>query len=391
MMLRVSEGSERAIELTLCFASCNEHANKKMLFSSLLRLNENLFRRYCRMYSTILSKRKNVTKFVISFIKFGIFNSLLMKTTLTTSAVRAAQFISDNNIVAFPTETVYGLGANAFEADAVKKIFVAKGRPADNPLIVHIAEVEQLLSVVSKVPSYAEKLIDTLFPGPLTLVLQKNKNIASVVTAGLQTVGVRIPKHTLARKFLKECGVPVAAPSANLSGKPSPTTWQAVKFDLDGTIPCILKGNASKVGVESTVVDCTGSSPIILRAGGVTLEQLRDIIPSTRLAKNTSHGKVKSPGVKYRHYSPSAYVFIVSGIQETVPMKNSAYIGLQRIGRNGFGLVQSCRNAEEYAHSLFHFFRECDAKKIQTIYCESVSEGGIGLALMDRIRKAALQ
>jgi L-threonylcarbamoyladenylate synthase len=313
-----------------------------------------------------------------------------MRTLITTSYKAASDFISRSSVAAFPTETVYGLGANAYESDAVKKIYAAKGRPSDNPLIVHVGSVEQIPSVVSSIPKYAERLIAEFFPGPLTLVLPKNKRISSLVTAGLPTVGVRIPDHLLAQKFLKECGLPVAAPSANLSGSPSPTTWQAVKNDLNGRIPCILKGDPSRVGVESTVVDCTGSSPVILRAGGVTLEQLREVIPSTRLQKQQT--KVpKSPGVKYRHYSPFAYVFIVSGVSETVPMKRSAYIGLRSIGTNGFGMKKICRNEKEYAHSLFHFFRECDAHDMETIYCEQVSEDGIGLALMDRIRKAAMQ
>ncbi len=313
-----------------------------------------------------------------------------MRTQITSSYRSAAEAIAHNNVAAFPTETVYGLGANAFVSDAVKKIFIAKGRPSDNPLIVHIGSVDQISSVISSMPHYAEKFIQEFFPGPLTLVLPKNKKISSLVTAGLSTVGVRIPKHTLAQKFLNECGVPVAAPSANLSGSPSPTTWQAVRSDLNGRIPCILKGNPSRVGVESTVVDCTGSRPVILRAGGVTLEQLRGIISSTRLQKHQA-AIPKSPGLKYRHYSPLAYVFIVSGVSETVPMKSSAYIGTQSVQRNTFGMKKICRNQAEYARSLFHFFRECDAKKIQTIYCEQVSEDGIGLALMDRIRKAAVQ
>lgn len=314
-----------------------------------------------------------------------------MQTVVTTSPVRAADIILGNELVAFPTETVYGLGANAFNGDAVKKIFVAKGRPADNPLIVHVGEIGRLPSVVSKIPAFAEKLMEEFFPGPLTLVLPKNKKISSSATAGLHTVGVRIPKHRIAQKFLMECGVPVAAPSANISGRPSPTTWQAVRHDLNGKIACILKGNPSRVGVESTVVDCTGATPIVLRAGGITLEQLRDIIPSTRLSKQTGSRIVKSPGVKYRHYSPLAYVFIVSGVDETVPTKSSAYIGLHNAGRKKFGMAKICRSEEEYARSLFHFFRECDRKGIQTIYCEQVSEDGIGLAVMDRIRKAALQ
>lgn len=329
-----------------------------------------------------------------------------MRTIITTSTTTASNVLLRNELVAFPTETVYGLGANAFSREAVEKIFKAKGRPADNPLIVHIGEVGQLPSVVSTIPSYAEKLMEAFFPGPLTLVLPKNKQISSAVTAGLSTVGVRIPKHQIAQKFLKECGVPVAAPSANISGKPSPTTWQAVKHDLNGKIACILKGNPSRIGVESTVVDCTGHSPVILRAGGISLEQLRDIIPSTRLAKHQSHDIVKSPGVKYRHYSPLARIVIVSSVEETVPTKSSAYIGLSRllhsastkyrktthgIGRKKFGLIKLCRTQEEYARFLFHFFRECDSRGIQTIYCQQVSEDGIGLALMDRIRKAAMR
>jgi len=314
-----------------------------------------------------------------------------MRTTLTISPKKASKLILQNELVAFPTETVYGLGANAYETEAVKKIFIAKERPSDNPLIVHIAEIGQLPSVVSTIPSFAEKLLEKFFPGPLTLVLPKNKKISSAATAGLSTVGVRIPKNKIAHQFLSECGVPVAAPSANLSGKPSPTTWKAVRQDLNGKIAGILKGDQTKIGVESTVADCTGSSPVILRAGGVSLEELREVIPSTRLAKHFSNSEVKSPGVKYRHYSPLAYVFIVSGMEETVPMKSSAYIGIRNNGRSQFGLKKICRSVEEYAHSLFHFFRECDDKRIETIYCEQVSEDGIGLALMDRIRKAAMQ
>lgn len=313
-----------------------------------------------------------------------------MRTLITASYRTAAELLGKNHPVAFPTETVYGLGANAFETEAVKRIFAAKGRPSDNPLIVHVASREDVPSVISSMPVYAERLFDAFAPGPLTLVLPKNKRISSLVTAGLKTVGVRIPDHTVAQKFLKACGVPVAAPSANLSGSPSPTTWQAVRHDLNGRIPCILKGDPSRIGLESTVVDCTGASPVVLRAGGISLEELRGIVPSARLHKQQSRVP-KSPGMKYRHYSPLAYVFIVSSMEETVPMKSAAYIGLHAVRTAAFGLKKICRNEKEYAHALFHFFRECDARKLQTIYCEQVSESGLGLALMDRIRKAAWQ
>ncbi|NUN69881.1 MAG: threonylcarbamoyl-AMP synthase [Bacteroidetes bacterium] len=313
-----------------------------------------------------------------------------MRTLITTSYRTAAASISRGQVAAFPTETVYGLGADACNTEAVQRIFTAKGRPSDNPLIVHVGDRNEIGTVVSSVPAYAERLFDAFSPGPLTLVLPKHKRISPLVTAGLRTVGVRIPAHTLARKFLNACGVPVAAPSANLSGSPSPTTWQAVRHDLEGRIPCILKGVPSTIGLESTVVDCTGPAPVILRAGGITLEELRQIVPSTRLQKQQSRVP-KSPGMKYRHYSPLAYVFIVSGMEETVPMKSSAYIGLHASRGAAFGLKKICRTEKEYARALFHFFRECDRKGIQTIYCEQVSESGIGLALMDRIRKAAWQ
>ncbi|KAB2924090.1 MAG: threonylcarbamoyl-AMP synthase [Bacteroidetes bacterium] len=314
-----------------------------------------------------------------------------MRTQLTTSPRTAAERLLQNDVVAFPTETVYGLGANAFSGEAVKRIFRAKGRPADNPLIVHVAETDRLPSVVRSVPKYAERLIEAFMPGPLTVVLPKQRRISALATAGLDTVGVRIPDHAVARRFLAECGVPVAAPSANLSGKPSPTTWQAVKRDLNGRIPMILKGNPSRIGVESTVVDCTGAAPVILRAGGLTLEELRSVVPSARLMKPNSAGRVKSPGMKYRHYSPLAYVFLVSGPSETVPMKSAAYIGLHGVGVRPFGMKKVCRSVTEYARSLYRFFRECDDRGIETVYCETVSEDGLGLALMDRIRKASLQ
>ena len=313
-----------------------------------------------------------------------------MKTKTTQSPSLAARYIANGEVVAFPTETVYGLGANIFNEEAIRKIFEAKGRPSDNPLIAHIADLSQLKSVASEVPPIAEKLVEAFFPGPLTLVLPKHKQIPAVATAGLNTVGVRMPSHPIAQQLLRACGVPLVAPSANLSGRPSPTTWQAVREDLSGRIACILKGDQTKVGLESTVVDCTGKVPLILRAGGITLEQLRAVIPETCVAADDDSGAPKSPGTKYRHYSPRAQVFVANFPQHIVPANEAAYIGIDPPSRvEAFQKTLLCKDVTEYAHSLFQFFRECDDSEVKTIYCQAVSEEGLGLALMDRIRRAA--
>ncbi len=313
-----------------------------------------------------------------------------MKTKITQSPTLAAKYIAHGEVVAFPTETVYGLGANIFNEEAIRKIFEAKGRPSDNPLIAHISDLAELKSITSEVTPIAETLIKAFFPGPLTLVLPKHEQVPGNATAGLNTIGVRMPSHPTAQQLLRACGVPLVAPSANLSGRPSPTTWQAVREDLDGRIACILKGDQTKVGLESTVVDCTGTVPVILRAGGVTLEQLREVIPETEVADSKAAEEPKSPGMKYRHYSPRAQVFISNFTQFIVPWAEAAYIGIDAPPRpEAFQKVQLCKDVAEYAHSLFQFFRECDEAGIKTIYCQSVSEEGLGLALMDRIRRAA--
>lgn len=313
-----------------------------------------------------------------------------MNTKITQSPSLAARYIIHGEVVAFPTETVYGLGANIFNEDAIRKIFEAKGRPTDNPLIVHLSDFNQLRSVVREIPPNAHKLMDAFFPGPLTLVMPKHEKVPAIATAGLNTIGVRMPQHPTAKQFLHACGLPIVAPSANLSGRPSPTTWWAVREDLNGRIACILKGHQTKVGLESTVVDCTGPIPVVLRAGGVTLEQLREIIPETEMAKAGDAVAPKSPGMKYRHYSPNARVSISNFPQFTAPVGESAYIGIDPPPHpEGFKKVLLCKDVAEYAHSLFHFFRECDEAGLQTIFCQAVQEEGLGLALMDRIRRAA--
>lgn len=313
-----------------------------------------------------------------------------MQTILTDSVETAAKFILAGEVVAFPTETVYGLGANVFDEAAIQKIFRAKGRPSDNPLIAHIGKLAELNLLASNLPSAAEKFIEAFFPGPLTLVLPKQPNISSLATAGLETIGIRMPKHPVALRFLEACGVPLVAPSANLSGKPSPTTWEAVNADLAGRIACILTGKQAEVGLESTVVDCSGEIPMVLRAGAVTLEQLQAVVPATRLAQANANEPARSPGLKYKHYSPQARVVIVFDLEKINPPSDVAFIGLHSPAEAAvFKRLQLCHSIEEYAHLLFSFFRVCDEAGVQVIYCEAVEETGLGLALMDRIKRAA--
>ena len=311
-----------------------------------------------------------------------------MKTLLTKSTDKAAEFIKKGGIVAFPTETVYGLGANIFDAKAIAKIFEAKQRPNDNPLIAHVGNLEQINLLVKEITPSAQKFIEAFFPAPLTLVLPKSARVPLIATANLETIGVRMPKNELAQEFLQKCETPVVAPSANLSGKPSPTTWQAVFEDLDSRIDCILQGETTEIGLESTVVDCTSETPLILRTGAITLEDLRKIIPETRLYKIQKNEQPKSPGLKHRHYSPRAKVVLVQSSKFKVQSSKSAFIGLNE-PEIDFDLMKICGSVEDYAHSVFDFFRKCDSAKIETIYCETVEEKGIGLALMDRLKRAA--
>lgn len=311
-----------------------------------------------------------------------------MITELTRSPTGAADIIKRGGIVAFPTETVYGLGANVFDEDAIAKIFTAKMRPADNPLIAHISSIEQIRELASEITENARQLIDVFFPGPLTLVLSRREGVLLIATAGLDSIGIRMPRNELAREFLKACGTPVVAPSANLSGRPSPTTWQAVYEDLSGRINCILQGDQTEIGLESTVVDCRGEFPIVLRQGAVTVEGLRAVVPSTVSFDGGSADNARSPGLQHKHYSPNASVVIVQAGEEIESSEKSAIIG-QSERRAVFGYALIAESTDDYAHSLFEFLRECDRRGIDTIYCEAVEESGIGVALMDRLRRAA--
>ena len=313
-----------------------------------------------------------------------------METYLTESPTEAAEFIKKGGVVAFPTETVYGLGANVFDEMAIAKIFAAKNRPNDNPLIAHVGDVAQIETLVAEITPSARILIDAFFPAPLTLVLPKSDAVPLIATANLETIGVRMPKSVLAREFIKACAVPLVAPSANLSGKPSPTDWLAVNEDLNGKIDCILKGTATEIGLESTVVDCTGAAPLVLRSGAVTLEDLQKIIPETRLYTIKNDEIVRSPGLKHKHYAPSATVVLVNSRFEIQDSGKKAFIGLNA-PREKFDLMKICHDANEYAREVFAFFRLCDQENIKTIYCETIAETGIGLALMDRLKRAAEQ
>ncbi len=322
----------------------------------------------------------------------------------------AARLIRDGQLVGFPTETVYGLGANALNPKAVLDIFAAKGRPADNPLIVHVAE-KPAVEPLCELNAEARLLMDAFWPGPLTLLLPKKPCIPPEVNAGLDSVAVRMPSHPVANAFLRACGVPVAAPSANRSGKPSPTTAQHVLRDMDGVIPLILDGGACDVGVESTVLSLTGEVPTVLRPGGVTPEMLRAVLPEVRVADSVMRPlqpgeSAPSPGMRYKHYAPSGEVTLVSGAPQNVVARCAAlYDAAARAGQRvciltvdeHAGLLGdrralslgSLREPETIAHSLFAALRRMDDEGVARIYCEAFSQSGVGLAIMNRLGRAA--
>lgn len=325
----------------------------------------------------------------------------------------AALIIRKGNLVAFPTETVYGLGANGLDGQAVQKIFWAKGRPSDNPLILHIASLDEARKLVSRLPREAKILAERFWPGPLTMVLPKGGRIPREVTAGLDTVALRVPNHPVALELVKQSGLPIAAPSANLSGKPSPTTAQHVETDLVGRIDAIIDGGSTGVGLESTVIDLTGSCPLILRPGGITLEQLKGELGKVELdpaltCQNFDKKVIpRSPGMKYTHYSPEADVILVVGKNKLMIREKMGEIAKleaekgKKVGimvtRENKGDYQasvvkvmgSRDNLEEVAASLYGLLREMDILKMDLVLVEGVEYQGLGLAIMNRIEKAA--
>jgi len=309
----------------------------------------------------------------------------------------AAKILQAGGTVVFPTETVYGLGANALDAEAVKKIFLAKGRPADNPLIAHIADKKMLPQLVQKIPASAKKLIKKFWPGPLTIILNKKKIVPDIVTAGGKTLAVRMPAHPLAHKLIKLAGVPVAAPSANLSGKPSPTTAKDVIQDMKGRVDIIIDGGSCQVGLESTVIDLTSKVPTLLRPGAITLEQLRKVLGKVNLA-NPHAKKPKSPGMKYRHYSPNTPLILVTkNFEDNIKRliderKKMALIASEEVGKKFLDKkieVILYADLPTLAQRIFHILRELDGQHFDYVIIHAVPEAGIGRAIMNRLRKAA--
>ncbi|WP_232697962.1 L-threonylcarbamoyladenylate synthase [Brevibacillus daliensis] len=325
--------------------------------------------------------------------------------------VDAASLIRSGEVVAFPTETVYGLGANALSDTAVEKIFKAKGRPSDNPLIVHIGEASQLDDIVSDVPPKAKQLIDAFWPGPLTMFLPKKAGIAARVTAGLSTVGVRMPDHPIALALIKEAGVPIAAPSANRSGRPSPTTREHVQLDLDGRIAGIVDGGSTGVGVESTTIDMTTEPPMIHRPGGITYEQIREVIGDVAIDPAFLGEKEQqpiSPGMKYKHYAPEGELWLVEGKQAQEKMQSLLQEAKQKGLTTGVmvpieqvdawkdsalvDLIVPCGSIyslEDVAHDLYTALRRFDESGVQFILAETFPRKGLGMAIMNRLEKAA--
>ncbi len=318
---------------------------------------------------------------------------------------QAALLIQRGGIVAFPTETVYGLGANAFDARAVAKIFEIKGRPMDNPVIVHIASVRDLLRVARVVPLMARKLARVFWPGPLTLVLLKHADIPLVTTGGLDTVAVRVPDHAVARALIRAAGVPIAAPSANTSGKPSPTTARHVRDDFGDRVPMILDGGSTRVGVESTVVDCTVDPPMILRQGGITRELLARVIPTIQVFR-AGVSAAKSPGLRYRHYAPHAPLMIALSadddhmfveVQQFIDAHAGMRVGVlcasESAGRYARAAaivtLGSRHNLRACARRLFAALREFDTLNLDFIIAERFPSTGIGAAVMDRLTRAS--
>ena len=322
----------------------------------------------------------------------------------------AGEVIRLGGLVVFPTETVYGLGANALDVNAVNKIFTAKGRPQDNPLIVHVAH-KNIDNYVVGIPDVASTLIDRFWPGPLTIILTKASCIPDVTSAGLQSVGIRMPDNAIALSLIEAAGVPIAAPSANISGKPSPTNVARCIEDLNGKVDYIIGGDKSKIGLESTIIDCTIYPPCVLRPGGITLEQLKEVdeniyIDPYVMKKSELNITPKAPGMKYRHYAPKAPVKIIEGDLQKTIVKINEMVQNYKEEHKIIGIMATTETFDFYknelivslgsrsdlndiAKNLFEALRFLDDRQVDLILCEGFEEIGVGIAIMNRLRKSA--
>ena len=309
---------------------------------------------------------------------------------------KAGEIIKKGGLVAFPTETVYGLGADALNAEAVASIYRAKGRPSDNPMIVHIAEKEQLNYIVTEVSKDAELLIDEFWPGPITFIFHKTNKIPDRTTGGLNTVAIRMPSNIIARALINASNTPIAAPSANLSGKPSPTCYQDVLEDMDGRINAVIKGEMCDVGIESTVLDLTGEVPAILRPGYITKEMIEQVLKkeviydkALFMKPEEKNFRPKSPGMKYKHYAPKAEVVMVSGKDRAVTAKIEDLVKKNKAKGKKVAVIDYSENSREAAHDFFTRLREYDREKVDIIIVRALREEGLGFSLMNRMMKSA--
>ena len=322
----------------------------------------------------------------------------------------AGEIIRQGGLVAFPTETVYGLGGDALNPESSKKIYAAKGRPSDNPLIIHIADIKDLEKIVKEIPQSAYQLADVFWPGPLTMILPKSEEVPYQTTGGLNTVAVRMPSHPVALEFIREAGGYVAAPSANLSGKPSPTKAKYVVQDMDGRIDMIIDGDGVDIGLESTIVDLTGDKPMILRPGYITKEMLDTVLGQVEtdptLLDADSKEAPKAPGMKYRHYAPKGELVLVEGSPEAVVSYINKQTSLHRQQGEKTGIIGTSEMAGRYeadsikiagsredetaiARQLYTFLREFDDEDVAYMYAESFAGTGMRQAIMNRLLKAA--
>lgn len=317
----------------------------------------------------------------------------------------AGEIIAGGGLVAFPTETVYGLGASAVDSGAAEKIYAAKGRPSDNPLIVHVCSFEQIEELAENIPAYAKKLMQSFMPGPLTLILKKKSCIPDEVTANMDTVGIRFPSNPVAAALIKCSGVPIAAPSANISGKPSPTTARDVMEDMNGKIECIIDGGSCSVGVESTILDASGERPVLLRPGGITVDMIKEICPELKIDSHVLKSvapdeQPKCPGMKYKHYAPDAEVTVIEGEMENVRAKINELLkenkgrvtGVLTMYDSAYDdavIINAGRQNSEYARNLFSDLREFDRLGVEVVFAEFCENDGVGLAVKNRLYKSA--